>query len=721
VRGQCGESGFSGPDGGCVPATCQALDAGCGAVADGCGHALDCGGCGDAGVCGAVQPNRCAPLDLCQLRTCTGAGATCGLLGDGCGGLLASCGSCPAGLLCGSGGVSNQCGSDVPDAGACTGLCLRQASCDAATTTVTGVVLAPTPADAGYGSPDPIPGALVYVPNGPVQPMAPGISCSSCAGEASGLPLVTARSGTDGAFTLSDVPCGASVPLVIQLGKWRRQVIIPEVACCGATALPAELTRLPRSPAEGDLPTIAVVTGNADPIECILPKLGLDPGTFSLPDGGGRVRFYTDTGVGFDGGRAPPEGALWDHPEALAQYDLVISDCVGVEALQPTSRLDNVRRYLDSGGRLYASHFSYVWLFTNPPFSSAVSWQIQPPATRTDPPDQTGFIDTSFPKGVTFSQWMALVGGSPPGSPGRVEVQTLRRDSTGVVPPTQQWIWGHARGSPPRPGDPPYPLQLTFNTPVGAAPAAQCGRVLFSDFHVATGGAGTGNFPASCGPPAPMSAQEKVLEFMLFDLTSCIQPDAVPGPSCTRRSCAQLGFDCGLQSDGCGGSQDCGSCAGGAFCGGGGTPGVCAVASCTPLSCAQQGVHCGQAGDGCGHVLQCPACPSGQVCGAGGPGQCGPACTPLGCQQQGLSCGPAGDGCGGTLDCGTCAAPITCGGGGVPGACGQPTCTPRTCLGVGATCGVIADGCGGALQCGACLAPATCGGAGIPNVCGSVG
>jgi hypothetical protein len=70
---------------------------------------------------------------------------------------------------------------------------------------------------------------------------------------------------------------------------------------------------------------------------------------------------------------------------------------------------------------------------------------------------------------------------------------------------------------------------MTFNTPVGAAAAAQCGRVVFSDFHVAASALVTtyGTFPSNCKTGA-LSAQEKALEYMLFDLTSCISPDYVP-------------------------------------------------------------------------------------------------------------------------------------------------------------------------------------------------
>ncbi len=81
-------------------------------------------------------------------------------------------------------------------------------------TTLTGVVLAPTHADAGYGYPDPIPGALVYVPNGTVQPFPDGgtaVSCDQCTATVTGSPLVSTTSALNGTFTLTNVPCGVDV------------------------------------------------------------------------------------------------------------------------------------------------------------------------------------------------------------------------------------------------------------------------------------------------------------------------------------------------------------------------------------------------------------------------------------------------------------------------------------------------------------------------------
>jgi hypothetical protein len=53
--------------------------------------------------------------------------------------------------------------------------------------------------------------------------------------------------------------------------------------------------------------------------------------------------------------------------------------------------------------------------------------------------------------------------------------------------------------------------------------------VLFSDFHVNDDAdASAAQFPAEC-TPGPLSAQEKVLEFMLFDIASCVSVIQIPG------------------------------------------------------------------------------------------------------------------------------------------------------------------------------------------------
>jgi hypothetical protein len=132
-----------------------------------------------------------------------------------------------------------------------------------------------------------------------------------------------------------------------------------------------------------------------------------------------------------------------------------------------------------------------------------------------------------------------------------------------------------------------------------------------------------GTFPAEC-TMTPMTAQEKALEFMLFNLASCVP--APHGP-CTPQTCADQGFTCGPAGDGCGNTIQCGSCKSPQTCGGGGIDSVCGypdAGSCTPKTCAQLGYNCGIDGDGCGGVLDCGSCTAPAICGGGGkPNVCG--------------------------------------------------------------------------------------------------
>jgi len=605
----------------CVPKTCAELGYDCGQNSDGCDGVLDCGTCSSPHFCGGGGYSKCGGATIggssCVPATCQSLGINCGPAPDGCGGVIPLCGTCRGSQLCGGGGVPSVCGGNDSDAGACDNLCLQQVSCaSGGTTTITGTVYAPTPPQylPPGGEPDPLYNALVYVPNGPVQPFAPGISCDVCGAPASGDPLVSFTTGPSGQFTLTNAPCGSNIPLVIQLGRWRRQIVIPSVSCCAETQLTPDQTRLPRAQAEGDIPAMAIVTGSADPIECVLPKIGIDVSEFTNPGGGGRVELYLADSAGagaFIDSNTPLEDNLWGSPQVLSQRDLVIFDCQGQQYDQTTAAQSNIIQYANAGGRIFASHYSYVWLYNDPPFSQTAVWATD----NSQPPDPLlADIDVSFQKGQDLATWLGDLNPSALTALDQIMVQAPRNDVTSVnVPPSQQFLYAD-------PGAwPNTPLEFTFNTPVGAA--AQCGRVLFSDFHVNTGGAGSGTFPGEC-PVEPMTPQEKLLEFMLFDLTSCVQSQA--GPLCTPLTCEGQNASCGPMADGCGGLLQCGGCTAPEACGGAGVSGQCGVPGvCSPHSCQAQGYSCGQVGDGCGNLLECGACPQPTVCGGGGtPGVC---------------------------------------------------------------------------------------------------
>jgi hypothetical protein len=616
--------------------------------------------------------------------------------------------------ICG-GAQPSVCSGSNPDAGPCTNLCPRQVSCDGGTTSVSGTVYAPAGAARGG---DPLYNALVYVPNGTVAPFTPGVSCDRCGAPASGSPLVNSVTGADGTFLLQNVPTGPNIPLVIQLGRWRRQVTIPNVAACQNTVVDPELTRLPRNQGEGDIPLIAMVTGAVDGLECVLRKIGLDDTEFTVPSthgGTGRVQFFIANGADAPGG-APDELELFTSGSALARYDLTLFACEGGQDDENFISQLNVINYANAGGRVFATHYSYVWLYNVFPWNLTGTWNVDTNTAHPPPDPLTGLIDTSFPKGIAFSQWVSNVGASS--GPNQITIHVARHDlDSPLFSPSQRFIYSN---------NPSTIQHYAFNTPWSRPPDQQCGRVIFSDFHVNDVNNTSGMvFPAEC-TPGGLSAQEKVLEFMLFDLASCIAPDVPPPVMCTPRNCAAVNANCGPVGDGCGGLLQCGTCTAPQTCGGGGVSSQCGGSGCSPRTCQQQGISCGPAGDGCGGTLDCGSCPAPQTCGGGGvPGQCGAymlpdagGCAPRSCQSQGVSCGPVGDGCGNLLQCGTCGAPQTCGGGGVPGVCGGTACTPLTCAHQGLSCGMTADGCGGMLDCGMCPMGQTCGAGGMNGMCG---
>src|SRR5262249_9499546 len=139
----------------------------------------------------------------------------------------------------------------------------------------------------------PLYNAFVYVPLNPdlgALPVLPdaatsNVSCDTCSG-ATLSAAALAQTGPDGSFTLKGVPSGANVPLVVQMGKWRRSIVLSTVNSCTSNTLTNNCTatdkslcttRLPRNrfdgynPATGsyggttgkaDIPHIAMVTGD---------------------------------------------------------------------------------------------------------------------------------------------------------------------------------------------------------------------------------------------------------------------------------------------------------------------------------------------------------------------------------------------------------------------------------------------------------------------------
>jgi hypothetical protein len=414
-------------------------------------------------------------------------------------------------------------GAPVGDGGNCTGLACKKVVCPGGgTTSLSGTVVSPRP-----GDPDPIYNAIVYVPNAPVAPFTEGVSCDRCGAAVSGSPIAVAQTGIDGKFTLTDVPVSNDLPLVVQIGRWRRQVKVPVVASCADTKLAPDLTRLPRNHTEGDIPKTALKTGDSDSPECVLRKMGIDDAEFTAPGGGGRFELYRGilSSPPTLAAGVPDASVVLDDLTTMKKYDLVLLPCDGDVFAPDTPSMQNLQKYADLGGRIFASHYSYEWIKnapSPPAWSTLVSWD---PAPVLPPPGTVvpGVINTSFPKGAAMSQWLQQLGAADGGV--IPQLWQPRRDVDAVVDGggAIEWISEQTFGNVGH---------FSFNTPLGADAGDECGRVVFNDFHtVDVYGGQTGVFPAECTDKTqPLTSQERVFEFMLFDLSSCVQKDDQPPP-----------------------------------------------------------------------------------------------------------------------------------------------------------------------------------------------
>jgi len=475
--------------------------------------------------------------------------------GSGSGGSSGSGSS--SGSFGGSGGSSGS-GSSSGGSVVCpSGLQCNVSCSGGGTTSISGVVYDP----AGK---DPLYNIAVYVPAAPLQPLPAGVptgadACNCAALFKSGA-VVSTTTGVDGSFKITNAPVGGSVPLVIQVGKWRRQFNINVTACQDNPQMGTMLS-LPATVPMGDtitnMPDIAVSTGGADTLECLMRRMGLPETEYVAGAGGtGHVHVFSggDTGGGGGGNVGGPEqpsmtGApassttLWDSQAHLMPYDILLLSCEGGETYNANPPA--LEAYLNAGGRAFGSHFHYSW-FSGPigsgqGYAAPADWGTNL-ATWTAGSNGGGaqangkIVQTlngstqPFVKGEALFQWLGLEGAlGVLGAPAMELPMRPPRFNAVVGPnnkPSQPWVNDDKTTNT---------MYFSFDTPVNAAappdggPPAYCGRAVFSDLHV--GGETT---PADKPPPpggcssADLSPQEKALEFMLFDLSSCVIPDTQP-------------------------------------------------------------------------------------------------------------------------------------------------------------------------------------------------
>ena len=414
-------------------------------------------------------------------------------------------------------GSTGQFGSDGGDGSAqCIGLQCKKVSCPGGgTTSISGQVMDPMGLNPLYD-------VAVYVPSTlPLPDLPQGMSCDHC-GATLLNPAASALTDEDGKFQLTDVPVDKAIPVVIQVGKWRRMFTI-DVNQCSDNPMPAPLT-LPKNGSEGDMPQMAVAVNGYDALECLLYGMGVD-----------QAEFVTGTATGghiheFSSGQ---NAALWASEDTLKPYDITLLDCEGQET--PGNKSDAILQgmhdYAGHGGKIFATHYHYIWIkgtstdvspTVNAPadFKGTANWKSTESAGAGG--SGTFTVNQSFPKGASFAKWLVNVGAS--GTLGSITLKDYSDTVNSVNSPTTSWISNSSNTE-----------YMSFNAPVGVDDSLQCGKVVFTDLHVTSSAVSSLNkckFQSSTTGDRSkgLTPQQKALEFLFFDLSSCVTNDSNPPP-----------------------------------------------------------------------------------------------------------------------------------------------------------------------------------------------
>jgi hypothetical protein len=432
-------------------------------------------------------------------------------------------------------------------------------------TTISGTVYDPAMVNPVYN-------VAVYVPGLklPLPAIPQGVSCAACS-DLYSAPQASAVTDAAGTFKITNAPDGANIPLVVQVGKWQHVYTLANVTACQDNPQPAKSLRLPKNHMEGNIPDIAISTGGADSLECLPLRMGLDAAEYVPgPSSSGRIHIFQ----GYMGATTMPAApmsyaGLWDSSTDLEKFDIALLSCEGhttaggvggtqLMVQQQQALLD----YANAGGRVFASHFHYAW-FTSGPFNSLatpplMTWTAATVSGSSETIDDGtsffGTLDTTtaagaaFPEGVALQAWLGNVGAL---TGGELPYFYARDNVVAVNSPAQDWLdldKSKLSANDTTKLAPDLatvtPQYVSFDLPLDVGTeSSKCGRVVYSDLHVSGGpgalepalgstpapapdyglGNSAGVAPSGCAMH-PLTPQEKALEFMIFDLSSCLIP-----------------------------------------------------------------------------------------------------------------------------------------------------------------------------------------------------
>lgn len=360
---------------------------------------------------------------------------------------------------------------------------------------------------------DPIAGARVFIPND------------------IGDPIVITKTEVDGSFSLFGVPFGEQVPLFIEKGGFLRTLALKNVESCTSRTLTADEARLPKNQKEGRLPKLAVGQGDYDQIECVLRTMGVDDSEFTSPTEKGAIHLYNNRGDA----ETAELYALFADAGNMAAYDLIFVNCTAwtfPDVTKYPSFPENIRKYVDGGGRLYATDWAYDAIEQVPAFSPYIDFYggtsgIEPEQQRSADYDGAAVSNnlsalTASVSSEPLASWLEETQSVSDGQ--NVLIQDFLPDwalmeataADQATYPSTTWVHGTASVTGNQEAK-DRPLTVTFER-------GECGRVLYSSYHTRHGvdGHNAGPFPSYCrSSTSDILPQERILEYLILELSAC--------------------------------------------------------------------------------------------------------------------------------------------------------------------------------------------------------
>lgn len=383
----------------------------------------------------------------------------------------------------------------------------------ACSATLTGVVRFPN-------GREPVPGAVVYTTAGDAPAPRTG-ECNQCIGSESVLSNV--ETGIDGTFSIS-VSRGPQ-RLVIEKGLFARIVELDVTECGTTIALEEEQTRLPKNESEGRIPKIAIGTGYYDFMENVVAKLGLgmvDASGFLVP-GSQQFDLYDGADDVFGTGGPTLESLLRDRAR-LTTYDIVFINCgsapedgffgSGSVLSEPAVR-DNLRAFVEGGGRLYVTDEAYDYVEQT--FPRFLGFEEAPSLGETPETEDAAELGEDLSRvdasvhDDTLRAWLESLGhitGGTVGITGMIAGWTVIAETDPML--TTTWVSGPVTWTSSSTFDSRTdvrPLTVTFDL--------GCGRVLYTSYHTDNSAFGSGG--------TTLTAQELILAYLVLEIAECIE------------------------------------------------------------------------------------------------------------------------------------------------------------------------------------------------------